>query len=559
MVEVLSALFALHAREVLPALSIAAAGVVAWRLPPAGIRSLDRWLCSRNAPLFFGAASAFVYAWIWASLSGIPVIHDEAAYVLQARIFASGRWSAPARPLSEFFEQFHVFVTPVLASKYPPGHSLLLIPGVWLGLPGLVPLLLTGLTGGLLFALARRLSNPWAALLAWLLWTTNRGDLRFRPGYFSEVTTTALWLLGWWFLCEWWRTGKRRWLLMLAACVAWGGLTRPLSMLAFALPAGGLALRRAWTLRAVRDVALAACLACAILGVIPIWNAKTTGHWQVDALSLYSRTHLPFNRPGFGLDPSAPQVPMNPERRQFAQDFRPVHAAHTVAALPRILGDRLLAIGTDAWGGFRVLLVPLFVVGLLVLPAEAILAIATCALLVVFHLVLAQKPQWTLYYLEVQPVLAFATAAGVWKAITLLSTRQAVKSGEPPREVARAGRPELVVLVLSVACLGFWWNAIGQARLQKEQACAYQFAFRSLVDRIPEPRSIVFVKYGADHPNALSLVANEPDLARARIWLALDHGQDNTRLARLAPERATYLYDETSRRLVRLSGGGRSS
>ncbi len=42
-------------------------------------------------------------------------------------------------------------------------------------------------------------------------------------------------------------------------------------------------------------------------------------------------------------------------------------------------------------------------------------------------------------------------------------------------------------------------------------------------------------------------MANEPDLARARLWLVHDRGPDNARLLELAPERLPFLYDEARR------------
>src|SRR6266851_3338561 len=83
-----------------------------------------RFASGHWAPIVAGVLTAFSIAWIWGGLHAVPASHDEAAYLLQARIFGTGHWTAPGRPLPEFFEQTHVFVTPVLASKYFPGHSL---------------------------------------------------------------------------------------------------------------------------------------------------------------------------------------------------------------------------------------------------------------------------------------------------------------------------------------------------------------------------------------------------------------------------------------------------
>src|SRR4051794_11024274 len=188
------------------------------------VRPSASWL-----PVLLGLVSTLMYWWVWGSFHPLPAIHDEAAYLLQARIFASGHWTAPGRPLPEFFEQFHVLVTPVLAAKYPPGHSLLLTLGELLGFPPLIPLLLNGLTGAVVYLLSARLAGPIVGLLTWLLWLLAPMNLTYRPTYLSNVTTGALWLASWWALFNWWERGGRRWLLVLSACVAWCFITRPLT------------------------------------------------------------------------------------------------------------------------------------------------------------------------------------------------------------------------------------------------------------------------------------------------------------------------------------------
>ena len=70
-----------------------------------------------------------------------------------------------------------------------------------------MPVILSGLTGAMLFLLARRLSTPSVALLAWLLWVVTPGNLRFRPVYLTESLTGLLWLASWWSLLEWRRRG----------------------------------------------------------------------------------------------------------------------------------------------------------------------------------------------------------------------------------------------------------------------------------------------------------------------------------------------------------------
>ena len=73
---------------------------------------------------------------VWGSTDEPGVVHDERAIVLQARIFAGGQWRGPTPPEPAAFEQMHVFGEPGVASKYPPFHSAVLVPGVWLSLTG---------------------------------------------------------------------------------------------------------------------------------------------------------------------------------------------------------------------------------------------------------------------------------------------------------------------------------------------------------------------------------------------------------------------------------------
>jgi hypothetical protein len=127
-------------------------------LQRAGMRAAEM-LASRWAPLAIALAGIFVFSFAWGSWNETAGVHDEMSYLFQAKLFASGRWTAPPPPIPEFFEQWHLFVVPRYASKYPPGHALLMVPGIWLGLPGLMPVVIGAVAGALVFSIARRLVN----------------------------------------------------------------------------------------------------------------------------------------------------------------------------------------------------------------------------------------------------------------------------------------------------------------------------------------------------------------------------------------------------------------
>ncbi|HEY8309161.1 MAG TPA: hypothetical protein VIG47_01330, partial [Gemmatimonadaceae bacterium] len=98
------------------------------RLP--SLLRIESALATKWAVLAIGIISALTFRYEWSTLRALPLVHDEAAYVLQARLFASGKW-ADSVPIPEFFEQPHVLVTPRLAEKYGPGNALMLVPGIW--------------------------------------------------------------------------------------------------------------------------------------------------------------------------------------------------------------------------------------------------------------------------------------------------------------------------------------------------------------------------------------------------------------------------------------------
>ncbi len=64
---------------------------------------------------------------------------DEDVYLFQARILADGHLTAPAHPLKEFFDNVFLINEDRMYGQYPVGHPLMLVPGVWVGFPYLMP------------------------------------------------------------------------------------------------------------------------------------------------------------------------------------------------------------------------------------------------------------------------------------------------------------------------------------------------------------------------------------------------------------------------------------
>ena len=491
--------------------------------------SLERWLRQ------YGAAAAAVVSpvviwWVWGQAQPLPVIHDEASYLLQADIFARGRWTVPSPPLPEFFEQPHVQVLPAVASKYPPGHALLLAPGALIGFPALVPLLLTGATAALLFALAMRVANPWVAVVAWPTWLFAPIVLRFQPSYLSELTTTTVVLSSWWALLSWRESRKPGWLLALASCIGWGAITRPLTMLAFAIPIGLVVIMDVVRLRRWRDFGVAVALGVAILSILPLWSASTTGSWRVTPLGKYRLDYLPFDQIGFTPDTTSPRrrAAMSKVLDETYTYFFDVHRQQTLDALPRTATQRALALGSDMFAGMRLPLLLLAIVGLFYMTAAMRFAAASALLLFAVYLPYAHWPPWTVYYLEAMPVAAALVGLGAWHVARRLGQQRATAT-----MVSAA-------VLISVAG-GF---AATDARAQRLESLVFklQNQISSILPRLPSP-GILFVRYSPRLPTNPAIVRNSANLEAEPIWIVHDLGPRNDALRRLAPARATHSLD----------------
>lgn len=534
-----------------PLLLVALLLVIAWlsaRCPEnaRGVSVLERALAGWWLPAAAGVAAVAVTAYVWGSLRPLAVYHDEAAYLLQAEFFARFRWALPSPLVPRAFEQAAVLVTPVLAPKMGPGHALALVPGIWLGLPALMPLLLTGTAAALLVLVARRVAGAPVALLALVFWLTAPGNLRWRPTFFSETSSTVAWLGAWWCLLEWRSARSTRWLLLVAALTGWGAVTRPLTFLAFAVPLGIVVvadvMRGGWW----RQLGAAMLLGAACLLIVPLQAWRVTGNPGTTPLAVYARQYLPSDAIGFGLVRAAPERALPPDLAMAFAEFDSLHVAHTPASLPATFGARAGAVFSDQYGGWRAILAPLALVGMLSgIPAVAF-ALATALAVMLGYLGYAHQPYWSVYYLELLPVLSFVTALGLGRAMRWLASR--LRGAALPAGVEAV----LAALVLLVSLPPTAREVVAYRR-RIEHLTAYQRQFAQVFGSLPEPRLLVFVHYATGHPPHYSLVRNVADPVNARLVTAYDLGPAaNDSVVRAFPGRAVYVLDEGKRSLQKI-------
>jgi len=498
------------------------------------------------SPVVAGIVTVIFVRIVWGSFHEPGVVHDERAYLLQAEIFAGGHWTAPSPPIAAFFEQMQVFIEPAVFAKYPPAHALTLVPGIWLGLPGLMPALLTGIAGALVFWVARRLANEWTALLTWWVWTTAWPTLLWSASYFSETTSTAMWLIAAWATIRWLDWGRSADLLRVAAALGWGFTARPLTMAALGLPLAFVILRRVMATRAWKTLAAPVVLGATMLALGPLWNQQTLGDWRLDPYPHYSRVYFPFDKPGFGADPAPPLRPLVPEIAAVGEWSRDLHAHYMLSSLPSAFAQRLIAILVWCADGWRLALGALILAAVRHASGVERAGVVTIALMLLAYLTFAHPPMWIVYYVEVLPIFYFLAARELGRAVHKFSGLGSEASSRWPASAANAS------LAIALLLLPLGVNDVRRVRAAIDLRNNFHRAAEAAMATLPPEKAIVFVSYPPSQSPHLGLTRNEPDLASALRWVVYDRGLRNAELRALAPDRAAYRLEAVSMRVERL-------
>lgn len=490
-------------------------------------------------PLGGAIVTGVLTAWIWGGFRAVPVVHDESAYLLQAELFSRGLWSLPSPSVPEAFTQAAVLVTPVLAPKMPPGHAFLLAPGVAVGLPGLIPILLISLTGGLIVALARYVASPSVAVLTLAIWLTQAGQMRWRASYMSQATSGALWLAGWWFLLRWRESRRSGWLILLAAAAGVGSVTRPLTMLAWVIPVGIIVLHDVIRSRQWNGLPAAFVVGTACLMILPIQNLAVLRDWRKSPLSLYTRQYIPFDVIGFGLARTSPLLQEPPDLQRAMESFKQLHQQHTVGNLPRILGARLKVLRLQTTGQWRQPWIPAFIVGLFLLSGSGWFALVSGFGLYLAYLLYAHEPSWTAYYTEMTPTVALVCAVGLAWGLARASGKKAL--------------PLPLALAAALCILGVGWTDFENSRIIRAGA---QRPYRRFLERATAMnihRALIFVRYDGSADPHLSFVRNVGDRDRAPIITAyeLDTARNDSVMAEFS-DRTPFVWDQATDQLTPL-------
>ncbi len=488
------------------------------------------------------AALVAFYAWLWGfhAYRFQPVVHDEFAYLFQAKTFLAGRLLFPSPPEPLFFDAFHILTDPVYASKYPPGHALLLLPGVSLGVPWLVPILATALSLALLGILARPHLGAAGSLLLVLLFGFAPAGIQTATTYLSQTSYLLSFLLFVFFLTRWVRSGGRANPLLAGLFLGLAFLVRHWNAVVLAAFAAACLLlfreARASFRRPARTALFLLPLALAAFSVLA-YNRAVTGSAFTTPWELYAERSQPEDRFGFYRGEPIEERSVAAGKRIYNERvLYPNRTRYTPDLAIRSL--LILRIPMSAWEalppvGF-LFLVP-FLLALRGARRQAGLAALSFSFLLHAAYLLYWFP-WGPYYHEITPLLL---------ALPLLGARETMERASRER---RPGVFLSAILLLSLTLAAAAARLPFQIDFRREKAAVHARFERLALRRTP-PGSILFLRYGRGHNPDLDLVNNEPDLARAARIYVHDLGEERNRAFREAhfPDRAPFHFDEDRR------------
>ena len=521
------------------------------------------------------AVTLFLFAGLIYTVAGFlssgwqPVIHDEFSYLFGAETLALGRvWNKPPA-FAEFFDALHVLHLDKWVTRYPPGHCLMLLPGVLLGIPSLAPIILCAGTVTLTYLLVRTCVGIPVAILAALLGMQAPALFFVSSGFMAH---SSFWFFLMSFYFALFRSMQKNhcgWALLTGVMAGLLIVTRPFPAVAMGWPAATWVLVRTFvkpgTGRVFFSFQFPAVFSCMVLpfvtflGFYVSYNHAITGRWFYASWQQYRDLYEPANTLGFSLGSDEPRPDpqsvhwrklkkaeaMRQDKQRFtvAESLRRLFLIQLdgkkVQADPKRLIDCLFP--STCFLGLTVLL---FFVGYgrRWSAIDTVLALSVVSHYVFYSFFHAARDVGY-YALEVVPLVVYFLSAGAY-GIGCLSKKlkHPILACIPlPFMIAAGGNHLLVEGPRFV-----------QQRRQQVR-CYLEFQEKLKQRNDPDQDALVFVRYRQDHPfDQCDWINNTPDL-NANVLVVLDLGVKNQKLIELYPSRRAYLYDEQIDELLEIT------
>lgn len=472
-------------------------------------------------------------------------IQDEMMYVVQAQLLARGHLFLPAHPMADFFQELFIFNTPVYASMYFPGTSLLYALAILLHIPNW--LLAAGVSGAavaLLYRVFAELLDGAAGVLGALLLIACSSFRWASVMVMSHPLAMLQGLLMFWCFLRWRRArGGWRWMTLFGVLAGWAAITRPLDAIALTLPplaCIAIELYRRGRVPQIGAVLLIAGAGMPFIALQLFFDKGVTGHWLQTPVQAYHHRYFPATFE-HGESPAKPSdlPPQLPQFQSYYEQF--ILPASTHYREEQLLARFPYAIVRTLPTTWLLFFIPL---GVVALTQRTHLAVA--AVFVLFVLLYMSFMYFLPHYLIV------VIPTGLF--LVLLGARQL------ERWTARRAR-NYVSCLLALILLGSAIAGLPSVNGMHDEARTSTIlqSFNHQAIRMERPAVVFFHSIAGDpnawrHEQVYNIDAAWPD--DSPIVRVQDLGERDIELvqyyAQRQPDRIFYQYQQEARQLVRL-------
>jgi hypothetical protein len=475
------------------------------------------------------AAFVLATAVTWGVYGAMPHLEDEQANVFQAKVFAGGNLAArvPSVQPDSFYIPFILTENGWMFSKYPPGYSLWLTPGVWLNQLWLINALAAMFVVLGVYLVGRDLFDADTGVLAAALGLLAPMFILLSGAFVSHIPTMALLIFFTWGFVRARRSNGAHPIGFAALAGITLGLafiTRPWTTFAIGLAFAVQALidlvqQRRSVLRIYGVMLIAFAVIAAIL---PLYNAAVTGSPWTNTYALWwSMDRLGFG-PGIGASPEGHNL--QTALMNFRLDFPPFGLMWlgwpdvigvSLAWLPLLAGLLWPPLSKREWG---LMLPPILLVGAYL-----------------WYWARGSSFYGPRYYAEAMPFLWLIAARGLIKVCATPNVWPR-RFQDVPRRVVYVALPLLIA-----------WNIVYGIEPRFVQGFAEYRAARRGVNTVAQAdlkHALVFVH--ADHWRDYADLGwlNAPNLADSNVIFAVDFGPSgNAAVINAFPDRQVYYFD----------------
>lgn len=484
------------------------------------------------AGLFIGGALLCAAYFSWYSTRFIPVIHDEASYLFQARTFLLGRTVNPVHPEKLFFDQYHIINEGVYASKYFPGFALTIVPFLLLGYPYLNPVFFYGLHLVLIFLIGRELYGSRTAWFGMLLAAVSPQIFLHNAMLLNHAPGACFLLISFYGILRSIRGNSGIWMTLSGAALGFAFLIRPLTAGAFAIPLFIYWMTKVMKGKVEKPVSKAA------LGLVPLlaavlvygfYNQSVTGHFFKAPFDLYADIHTPYHRYGFDQWLKHHNESYGPRVDKYFNEY---YHNHTLLTAFEFAGVRL--------AGFTEFLFGSITLGaaLLMYWFWSLRKKYSADILIFSFWAALQAVHFPHFY---PGIMSFGSnylyeASGL--VILSITNSVLVRLNHPKVMEAR----KAVGLFLLGICITFSIFTMKEMHSHFLRGRAMKIWLAQQIAARGIDQAVIFLRYPPHRNINFDLTENVPNLD-SRIVFALDRGNENVKLKPYFPYRDFYLWD----------------